>query len=174
MATHLVLLKQVTYLSIYVPSFIIKLKFTFRKWFLLCSLCSTFSFLFWTRKENIIKKTKTPKKTKKITKSTATDDRTNYKMQSKVYFDWLGINNYDMVVIANIICLYGSSCLITFTLFVFVCVQHILYCVFCFVFLRLVYHVMPVSLSCPFLISTSVFSNVYKGNNKITELRTIL
>ena len=162
MATHLTLLKQVTYLSIYAPSFIIKLKFTFRKWLLLCSLCSTFSFLFWTKKKKKIKKKKKrPKNPKQITKSTATDDRTNYKMHSKVYFDWLGINNYDIVLIASIICLYGSSCLITFTLFVFVCVQHILYCVFCFVFLRLVYHMMPVSLSCPFLISTSVFSNVY-------------
>jgi hypothetical protein len=32
-----------------------------------------------------------------------------------------------------------------------------------FVFLRLVYHMMPVSLDCPFLIAPSVFSNVYLG-----------
>jgi hypothetical protein len=32
---------------------------------------------------------------------------------------------------------------------------------FCFVFLHLVYPVLPVSLDCPFLIATSVFSNVY-------------
>jgi hypothetical protein len=29
---------------------------------------------------------------------------------------------------------------------------------FCFVFLRLVYHMLPVSLDCPFLIAHSVFS----------------
>ena len=33
--------------------------------------------------------------------------------------------------------------------------------VFCFVFLRLVYPMLPVSLDCPFLIAPSVFSNVY-------------
>ena len=37
------------------------------------------------------------------------------------------------------------------------------YCVvfFCFVFLRFVYPLLPVSLDCPFLISPLVFSNVY-------------
>ena len=38
-----------------------------------------------------------------------------------------------------------------------------IYCVvlcFCFVFLRLVYPLLPVSLDCPFLIAPSVFSNV--------------
>ena len=39
-------------------------------------------------------------------------------------------------------------------------VQHILCFVFLF-FLRLVYHMLTVSLDCPFLISPSVFSNVY-------------
>jgi len=38
-------------------------------------------------------------------------------------------------------------------------VQHILRCVF--VFLRLVYPSLPVSLDCPFLIALSVYSNVY-------------
>jgi len=51
-----------------------------------------------------------------------------------------------------------------FTLFVFVCIKwcptHIVLC-FCFVFLRLVYPILPVSLDCPFLIATSVFPNVY-------------
>jgi hypothetical protein len=42
-------------------------------------------------------------------------------------------------------------------LFVYSGVQHIL----CFVFLRLVYPILPVSLDYPFLISPSVFSNVY-------------
>jgi hypothetical protein len=37
-----------------------------------------------------------------------------------------------------------------------------LYCVFFFVFvLCLVYQMLPVSMDCPFLISPSVFSNVY-------------
>jgi membrane-bound metal-dependent hydrolase YbcI (DUF457 family) len=41
-------------------------------------------------------------------------------------------------------------------------VQHTLCCgFFCFVFLRLVYPMLPVSLDCPFLIAHSVFSNVY-------------
>jgi hypothetical protein len=36
------------------------------------------------------------------------------------------------------------------------------YCVvFCFVFPRLVWHMLPVSLDFPFLIAPSVFSNVY-------------
>ena len=42
-------------------------------------------------------------------------------------------------------------------LFAYSCVQHI----FCFVVLRLVYPVLPVSLDCPFGIGPSVFSNVY-------------
>jgi hypothetical protein len=50
------------------------------------------------------------------------------------------------------------------TLFVFVCVwwcpTHILLC-YCYVFHRLVYPMLPVSLECPFLIAPSVFSNVY-------------
>jgi hypothetical protein len=47
---------------------------------------------------------------------------------------------------------------VLFTLFVFVYVWHI---VLCFVFLRLVYPMLPVSLECPFVISLSVFSDVY-------------
>ena len=50
------------------------------------------------------------------------------------------------------------------TLLVFVCVwwcpTHTVLC-FCFVFLRLVYPMLPVSLDCTFLIATSVFSNIY-------------
>jgi len=45
-------------------------------------------------------------------------------------------------------------------LFVYSGVQHILLC-FCFVGLRLVYPMLPVSLDCSFLIAPSVFSNVY-------------
>jgi len=42
-------------------------------------------------------------------------------------------------------------------------VQHVVVG-FCFVCLRIcVYHILPVSLDCPFLISTSVFSYVYLG-----------
>jgi hypothetical protein len=40
------------------------------------------------------------------------------------------------------------------------CPTHIVWC-FCFVFLRLVYHMIPVSLDCSYLIAPSVFSNVY-------------
>jgi hypothetical protein len=40
-----------------------------------------------------------------------------------------------------------------------------------FVFLRLVYHMMPVSLDCPFLIAPSVFSNVYLGQKQL-EVKT--
>ena len=53
---------------------------------------------------------------------------------------------------------------VLFTLYVFACAQwcptHIVLC-FCFVFPRHVYHMLPVSLDCPFLIGPSVFSNVY-------------
>ena len=53
---------------------------------------------------------------------------------------------------------------VLFTLFVYVwvywCPKHIVLC-FCFVFLRLVCHIFPLSLNCPFLIARSVFSNVY-------------
>ena len=37
-------------------------------------------------------------------------------------------------------------------------------CIFCFVFLCFVYPVLPVSLDCPFLITPSVFSNIYLSN----------
>ena len=48
---------------------------------------------------------------------------------------------------------------VLFTLFVFVLRIHILCCVFVlFVFLRLVYPILPVSLDCSFLIAPSVFS----------------
>ena len=54
---------------------------------------------------------------------------------------------------------------VLFTLFVFVCVEwcptHIMLC-FYFVFLRLLYPMLPVYLDCPFLIAPSVFSNVYE------------
>ena len=51
-------------------------------------------------------------------------------------------------------------------LFAFTCPIHIVLC-FCFVFLRLVYHVLPVPLDCLFSIAPSVFSNVsyLKENN---------
>ena len=68
--------------------------------------------------------------------------------------------------------IFGSSLLpvvkrrahVLFTLFVFACAwwcpTHIALC-FCFAVLRLVYHMLPISLYCPFLIAPSVFSNVY-------------
>jgi hypothetical protein len=51
---------------------------------------------------------------------------------------------------------------VLFTLFVFATyrgVQHILYCAF--IFPRLLYHMWPVSLNCPFLMALPLFSNVY-------------
>jgi len=60
------------------------------------------------------------------------------------------------------------------TLFVFVlahsCDHHILCCVFCFVFHGLVYTMLPVYLDCPFLITLSVFSNVYITKHSITVI----
>ena len=54
---------------------------------------------------------------------------------------------------------------VLFTLFVFACVKwyptHIVLC-FCFVFLRLVYPMLSVSLNCQCLIAPSVFSFIYK------------
>jgi hypothetical protein len=44
-------------------------------------------------------------------------------------------------------------------LFAYIGVQHILCVVF--VFLRLVYPMLPVSLNCPFVIAPWLFSNVY-------------
>jgi len=43
---------------------------------------------------------------------------------------------------------------------------------FCFVFLRLVYSMLPISLDVPFLITPSVFSNVY-AEKKILFLASI-
>ena len=58
---------------------------------------------------------------------------------------------------------YRRACVL-FTSFVFVFVQwcptHIMLCL-CFVFLLLVYPMLPVSVDCPFLIASSVFSNIY-------------
>ena len=71
----------------------------------------------------------------------------------------------------RIITMFGSSlspivCMrahVLFTLFVFVCVEwcqtHIVLC-FCFVFLSLVYPMLQVSLDCPFVITSSVFSDM--------------
>jgi hypothetical protein len=65
------------------------------------------------------------------------------------------------------------SCLRYLCLFGYSGVQHTL-CWFSFVlvfwgffFLRLVYTMLPVSLDCPFLIASSVFSNVCKHNKTI-------
>jgi membrane glycosyltransferase len=67
------------------------------------------------------------------------------------------------------------SYLRNFCLFAYGGIQSILCCVFAlFAFV-----LCTISLDCPFFVALSVFSNVYlsganKGNNKITELRTIL
>jgi hypothetical protein len=50
-------------------------------------------------------------------------------------------------------------CLRYLCLFVYIGVQHIFCC--CFVFLRLVYAMLLVSLDCPFFSTPSVFLNVY-------------
>jgi hypothetical protein len=47
-----------------------------------------------------------------------------------------------------------------FCLFAQWCLTHIVLC-FCFIFLRLMNPMLPVSLDCPFLIAPSVFSSVY-------------
>jgi hypothetical protein len=53
--------------------------------------------------------------------------------------------------------------------------QHILCCVFCFVFLCLVYPMLPVSADCPFLIARSVFLRSKDYNVKyFTSLYLIL
>jgi hypothetical protein len=49
--------------------------------------------------------------------------------------------------------------------------QHIVLC-FCFVFLCLVYRMLPVSLDCPCFIAPSIFSNVYL-NTKFSEINDI-
>ena len=53
------------------------------------------------------------------------------------------------------------GCMVYLCLFTLSGVQLALCCVYWFVFLRLVYPMLPVSLDCPFLIAPSVFSNVY-------------
>ena len=62
---------------------------------------------------------------------------------------------------------------VLFILFVFVSVlwypTHIALS-FCFVFLRLVYSMLQVSLDCPFLIDPSVFSNVYYTHTRDRSL----
>jgi len=40
---------------------------------------------------------------------------------------------------------------------------------FCFGFLRLVYHMLPVSLDYPFLIAPSIFSNLYLPHNVVSS-----
>ena len=49
-------------------------------------------------------------------------------------------------------------------------VQHILCCVFVLFFLCLVYPMLSVSLDCPVLIASSVFSNVYLMRNIIYSI----
>ena len=53
------------------------------------------------------------------------------------------------------------SCLCYLRLLAHSGVQHLLCCVFCFVCLRLVYPILPVSLNCPILIAPSILYNIY-------------
>ena len=58
------------------------------------------------------------------------------------------------------------------TLFLFFCAYWCsAHTVLCFVFLRLVYPMLPISLDCPFLIAPSAFSNVYFVSIKIPAVR---
>ncbi len=76
-------------------------------------------------------------------------------------------------VFSSSFCMRGH---VLFTLFVFDCVlwcsAHIVLC-FCFVFLRLLYPLLSVSLDCPFLITPSVFSNVYLRKDRQYKTRQI-
>jgi hypothetical protein len=51
------------------------------------------------------------------------------------------------------------------------CVQHILRFVFVLFCFRLVYSMLPLSLDCPFMIVTSVFSSVYQTKHVIIQYR---
>ena len=51
--------------------------------------------------------------------------------------------------------------------------QRISCCVFSFVCLRIVYPMLPVSLNCPFLITPSVFANVYSIHSSYQEIVAI-
>jgi hypothetical protein len=65
--------------------------------------------------------------------------------------------------------------LIAFIVFacVYWCPTHfVLY--FCFVFLRLVYSMLPGSLDCPFLIVPSVFSNIFLEHPKKQAITTLI
>ena len=83
------------------------------------------------------------------------------------------ISVHSAFFVGSLLLVYLVFCLVFFVLFFFVSCFLFCFpssCVFCFVFLRLVFFVLfyfvlcfalPVSLDCPFLISPSVFSNVY-------------
>jgi len=63
---------------------------------------------------------------------------------------------YLLLFVGGLLSYLCHLCLLTYS-----GVQHIL----CFVFLRLVYPMLPVSLDCPFLIATTIFSNVYLSSH---------
>jgi hypothetical protein len=70
--------------------------------------------------------------------------------------------SYDVRFVLSLPPVVYSKTYVLFTLFVFVCMYWCLvHIVLCFVFLRLIYHMLPVSPACPFCITPSVFSNVY-------------
>ena len=70
-----------------------------------------------------------------------------------------------LFLVSSLSCLQQGSCLIQVICVCCAqwCSTHIVLC-FCFVFLRIVYPMLPVSLYCTFLIVPSVFSNVYLRN----------
>jgi hypothetical protein len=73
-----------------------------------------------------------------------------------VFFFCLSSSCVLCMVMFNTYCVMFFVFLVFVLCFVYGGVQHILRCVFCFVCLRLVYPMLPVSLDCPFLISPSV------------------
>ena len=74
------------------------------------------------------------------------------------------ITHYRTIYTQTRYCFQFNNTHVLFTLCVFVCAQlcpvHIVLC-FCFVFLRLVIHMLPVSLDCPSLSAPSLPFNVY-------------
>jgi hypothetical protein len=63
------------------------------------------------------------------------------------------------------------SYLCSLWLFTYNGVQHNIVLCFCFVFLRLVYTMLPISLDCSFVIAPSVFSNIYFRIDQHSVLR---
>ena len=68
-----------------------------------------------------------------------------------------------------VVCRWAHVLFTLMCLFVYSGAQHLVLC-YCFVYLRLVCPLLPVSLDCPFLIAPSVFSNFYSKAHFRAEL----